>query len=103
MEFSGHVRHADFLSLFIDWSRVHVHVHINYFLLQVPGRLYPIELEYHPVSSTQVLQGEGSSGRSRPERLNPKPYLRIMQGIDAKVCMIVSVQPKKRPKKIIIM
>ena len=25
--------------------------------------------------------------RSRPERLDPKPYLRIMQRIDTKVCM----------------
>ncbi|XP_064390174.1 probable ATP-dependent RNA helicase DHX34 isoform X2 [Halichondria panicea] len=76
------------LKLVLMSATINIQLFSTYFegapVIRVPGRLYPIELEYHPVSSTQVLQGEGSSGRSRPERLNPKPYLRIMQGIDAK-------------------
>ena len=43
----------------------------------MPGRLYPIELEYCPLSEEE--QG------SKTERLDPRPYVRIMQRIDHKV------------------
>lgn len=72
--------------------------------IQVPGRLYPIQLEYCPASNVQYLQPQvlpcayqtlvpffrffiiaESQERSRPEKLDPKPYLRIMQRIDTRV------------------
>ena len=43
----------------------------------MPGRLYPIELEYCPLSEEE--QG------SKTERLDPRPYVRILQRIDHKV------------------
>jgi len=42
-------------------------------VIQVPGRLYPITLQYHAVP--MVEQGD---------RLNPAPYIRVLQMIDAK-------------------
>ncbi|XP_033607605.1 probable ATP-dependent RNA helicase DHX34 isoform X2 [Cryptotermes secundus] len=45
-------------------------------IIQVPGRLYPIKLQYMPVSTEEKL--------SKSERLNPAPYVRIMQLIDEK-------------------
>ncbi|XP_062891537.1 probable ATP-dependent RNA helicase DHX34 [Mobula hypostoma] len=43
-------------------------------VLQVPGRLHPIKVIYQPVQSE-----EGGSGS---ERLDPRPYLRVMQSIE---------------------
>uniref|UniRef100_S4R5D4 DEAH (Asp-Glu-Ala-His) box polypeptide 34 n=1 Tax=Petromyzon marinus TaxID=7757 RepID=S4R5D4_PETMA len=45
-------------------------------VLQVPGRLYPIQVIYRPVPE------EEKTGKS--ERIDPRPYLRIMQSIDHK-------------------
>ena len=45
--------------------------------MQVPGRLYPIQLEYIPLS----IEEQGS----KTERLDPRPYVRILQRIDHKV------------------
>ncbi|CAB4062173.1 DHX34 [Lepeophtheirus salmonis] len=42
-------------------------------IIQVPGRLYPIELRYFPIPD--VEQGDG---------LNPAPYIRILRLIDQK-------------------
>ena len=42
-------------------------------VIQVPGRLFPISLQYHAVPV--VEQGD---------RLNPAPYIRVLQMIDAK-------------------
>ncbi|TRY63932.1 hypothetical protein TCAL_10894 [Tigriopus californicus] len=44
-------------------------------VIQVPGRLFPIKLEYHPVPSIE---------KSSSEKLNPAPYVRILQLIDKK-------------------
>ncbi|CAL4144006.1 unnamed protein product, partial [Meganyctiphanes norvegica] len=53
----------------------------NYFLgkapvIQVPGRLYPISLQYFPIP----LIEQGNS----KEKINPAPYIRILQLIDNK-------------------
>ncbi|PSN45175.1 putative ATP-dependent RNA helicase DHX34 [Blattella germanica] len=45
-------------------------------VLQVPGRLYPIKLHYVPLSAEEKS--------SKSERLNPAPYVRILQLIDEK-------------------
>ncbi len=42
-------------------------------VIQVPGRLYPIQLKYMPVPSIE-----------QSDRLNPAPYVRILQLIDKK-------------------
>ena len=42
-------------------------------VLQVPGRLFPIGLQYHAIP--MVEQGD---------RVNPGPYIRVLQMIDAK-------------------
>ncbi|XP_077467629.1 putative ATP-dependent RNA helicase DHX34 [Stigmatopora argus] len=44
-------------------------------VLQVPGRLFPIQVTYQPVPAEE-------QAASRTEKLEPRPYLRILQGID---------------------
>ena len=46
-------------------------------ILQVPGRLYPIELQYLPITE------EDKSGKT--QRLDPGPYIRVLQRIEHKV------------------
>lgn len=48
-----------------------------FIFVKVPGRLYPIQLEYVPSRKDEF--------RSKNDRLDPSPYLRIMQTIDTKV------------------
>ncbi|KAM3616171.1 uncharacterized protein V6R79_013600 [Siganus canaliculatus] len=43
-------------------------------VLQVPGRLFPIQVIYRPIPPEEQP--------SRSEKLDPRPYLRILQGID---------------------
>ncbi|XP_050521115.1 probable ATP-dependent RNA helicase DHX34 isoform X2 [Daktulosphaira vitifoliae] len=47
-------------------------------LIQVPGRLYPIKLEYHPIISEMKVLGKKS------ERFDPSPFVKILQMIDKK-------------------
>jgi HrpA-like RNA helicase len=42
-------------------------------VLQIPGRLFPIQTKYMPVPSIE-----------KSDRLNPAPYVRILQMIDKK-------------------
>uniref|UniRef100_H2ZFU6 RNA helicase n=1 Tax=Ciona savignyi TaxID=51511 RepID=H2ZFU6_CIOSA len=44
-------------------------------VIQVPGRLYPIEVQYHPISMDKG---------NRSNKLEPRPYVRILQKIDKK-------------------
>ncbi len=46
-------------------------------ILQVPGRLYPIKMQYRPVSVEEI--------NTRNGKINPAPYVRILQLIDDKV------------------
>ncbi|XP_026879499.2 probable ATP-dependent RNA helicase DHX34 [Electrophorus electricus] len=43
-------------------------------VLQVPGRLFPIQVIYQPIPPEEQA--------SRSEKLDPRPYLRVLQGID---------------------
>ncbi|XP_064870021.1 probable ATP-dependent RNA helicase DHX34 [Oncorhynchus nerka] len=43
-------------------------------VLQVPGRLFPIQVIYQPIPQEEQP--------SRSEKLDPRPYLRVLQGID---------------------
>ncbi|XP_050349879.1 probable ATP-dependent RNA helicase DHX34 [Nymphalis io] len=45
-------------------------------VIQVPGRLYPIELKYKPI----LIEDKPT----RDDRLDPQPYVQIMQLIDSK-------------------
>jgi len=45
--------------------------------MQVPGRLYPIELQYKPIDRQEET--------GKTERLDPGPYIRILQLINHKV------------------
>ncbi|XP_027848814.2 probable ATP-dependent RNA helicase DHX34 [Aphis gossypii] len=47
-------------------------------LIQVPGRLYPIKLEYHPIISEMKVLGKKS------ERFDPSPFIKVMHMIDKK-------------------
>ena len=59
-------------------ATINIDLFKNYFdgtapVIQVPGRLYPISLQYHPIPAVE----DG-------DRLNPGPYVRVLQMIDKK-------------------
>ncbi|KAM9324001.1 putative ATP-dependent RNA helicase DHX34 [Gastrophryne carolinensis] len=45
-------------------------------VLQVPGRLFPIQVIYQPIPQEEMV--------SKSEKLDPRPYLRVLQAIDHK-------------------
>ncbi|OON18972.1 helicase protein [Opisthorchis viverrini] len=45
-------------------------------ILEVPGRLFPIDLKYIPPTPSEIAQSS--------DRLDPSPYIRLLQRIDAK-------------------
>ncbi|XP_069842930.1 probable ATP-dependent RNA helicase DHX34 isoform X1 [Dendropsophus ebraccatus] len=45
-------------------------------VLQVPGRLFPIQVIYQPIPQEETT--------SKSEKLDPRPYLRVLQAIDHK-------------------
>ncbi|XP_076646959.1 putative ATP-dependent RNA helicase DHX34 [Halictus rubicundus] len=63
-------------------ATINIELFSNYFakedvrVIQVPGRLYPIQLIYRPVSIEDI--------RYKNDRFNPSPYIQIMQLIDQK-------------------
>ncbi|CAL1528445.1 unnamed protein product [Lymnaea stagnalis] len=67
------------LKLVLMSATININLFSHYFhdapVMKVPGRLYPIELEYCPVRKDDS---------SDTKRLDPTPYLRIMQRIDHK-------------------
>lgn len=61
-------------------ATINIDLFSSYFLgkapvIQIPGRLYPIELKYFPISI--VEKGKQS------EKINPAPYIRILNLIDS--------------------
>uniref|UniRef100_A0A8C5H3B2 RNA helicase n=1 Tax=Gouania willdenowi TaxID=441366 RepID=A0A8C5H3B2_GOUWI len=66
------------LRLILMSATINIKLFSNYFgsapVLQVPGRLFPIQVIYQPIPSEEQP--------SRSEKLDPRPYLRILQGID---------------------
>ncbi|XP_071946737.1 probable ATP-dependent RNA helicase DHX34 [Antedon mediterranea] len=74
------VQQRDDLKVVLMSATININLFSNYFdnapVLQVPGRLYPITLEYVPIREEEMT--------SRVERLDPRPYLRIMQRIEHK-------------------
>ncbi|XP_055001998.1 probable ATP-dependent RNA helicase DHX34 [Sorex araneus] len=47
-------------------------------VLQVPGRLFPITVVYQPPET------EAAGATSKPEKLDPRPFLRVLEAIDHK-------------------
>ncbi|KAJ7391719.1 DEAH (Asp-Glu-Ala-His) box polypeptide 34 [Desmophyllum pertusum] len=70
------------LKLVLMSATINISLFSGYFtgapVIQIPGRLYPIEVRYQPPKV------EFSSSSRRSERLDPTPYVRIMQLIDHK-------------------
>lgn len=70
------------LKLVLMSATINIQLFSNYFakedvqVIQVPGRLYPIQLLYRPVTIQDV--------RYKSDRFNPSPYVQIMQIIDEK-------------------
>lgn len=66
------------LHLVLMSATINIKLFSDYFssapVLQVPGRLFPIQVIYQPIPPEEQS--------SRSEKLDPRPYLRILQGID---------------------
>ncbi|CAL8351940.1 unnamed protein product [Lota lota] len=66
------------LRLILMSATINIKLFSNYFasapVLQVPGRLFPIQVIYQPIPPEEQA--------SRLEKLDPRPYLRVLQGID---------------------
>ncbi|XP_010779436.1 probable ATP-dependent RNA helicase DHX34, partial [Notothenia coriiceps] len=66
------------LRLILMSATINIKLFSDYFsgapVLQVPGRLFPIQVLYQPIPPDEQP--------SRSEKLDPRPYLRILQGID---------------------
>ncbi|XP_034974407.1 probable ATP-dependent RNA helicase DHX34 isoform X2 [Zootoca vivipara] len=69
------------LKLVLMSATINIRLFADYFggapVVQVPGRLFPITVLYEPLRPE-----EGASGRK--ERLDPRPFLRVLQAIDHK-------------------
>ncbi|XP_063060437.1 probable ATP-dependent RNA helicase DHX34 isoform X2 [Engraulis encrasicolus] len=72
------VRARPDLRLVLMSATINIKLFSDYFwgapVLQVPGRLFPIQVIYQPIPPEEMA--------SRSEKLDPRPYLRVLQGID---------------------
>ncbi|XP_062517245.1 probable ATP-dependent RNA helicase DHX34 [Corticium candelabrum] len=75
------------LKLVLMSATINIELFAGYFMgapvIQVPGRLYPIQLEYAPMVQTS-LAGPGHHENLSKEKFDSSQYLRIMQQIDHK-------------------
>uniref|UniRef100_A0AAY4DCZ2 DEAH (Asp-Glu-Ala-His) box polypeptide 34 n=1 Tax=Denticeps clupeoides TaxID=299321 RepID=A0AAY4DCZ2_9TELE len=66
------------LRLVLMSATINIKLFSEYFnnapVLQVPGRLFPIQVIYQPIPAEEQS--------SKSEKLDPRPYLRVLQGID---------------------
>ncbi|XP_075346078.1 putative ATP-dependent RNA helicase DHX34 [Mycteria americana] len=73
------------LKLVLMSATINIRLFSGYFggapVLQVPGRIFPISVIYQPIPKEEA-SAVGKSGKS--ERLDPLPYLRVLQAIDHK-------------------
>ncbi|KAM9039840.1 putative ATP-dependent RNA helicase DHX34 isoform 1-T4 [Sarcophilus harrisii] len=69
------------LKLILMSATINISLFSSYFshapVLQVPGRLFPITVIYQPIPKEEVPT-------SRAEKLDPRPFLRVLQAIDHK-------------------
>lgn len=74
------------LKLILMSATINIKMFADYFademakIIEVPGRLYPIKLHYMP----QIQDVTSQSRPSKTERLNPEPFIQIMQLINNK-------------------
>ncbi|XP_053865756.1 probable ATP-dependent RNA helicase DHX34 [Malaclemys terrapin pileata] len=70
------------LKLVLMSATINIRLFAGYFggapVVQVPGRLFPITVVYQPIPQ------EEAAASGKPERLDPRPYLRVLQAIDHK-------------------
>uniref|UniRef100_A0A8C0FVZ5 DExH-box helicase 34 n=1 Tax=Chelonoidis abingdonii TaxID=106734 RepID=A0A8C0FVZ5_CHEAB len=70
------------LKLVLMSATINIRLFAGYFggapVVQVPGRLFPITVVYQPIPQ------EEAAASGKPERLDPQPYLRVLQAIDHK-------------------
>ncbi|KAM9263926.1 putative ATP-dependent RNA helicase DHX34 [Morus bassanus] len=70
------------LKLVLMSATINIRLFSGYFggapVLQVPGRIFPISVIYQPIPK------EEAPAAGKPERLDPLPYLRVLQAIDRK-------------------
>jgi HrpA-like RNA helicase len=84
------------LKLILMSATINIQLFSGYFddapVIKVPGRLYPIDLEYIPLPSTCLGPREKVK---RSDRLDPKPYLQVMRRIDDQVIFfqLLTVEP----------
>lgn len=77
------------LKLILMSGTINIELFNNYFqeegakLLQVPGRLYPIKTIYMPPPALE-LQGKGSRSQRASGRLDPAPFVQVLNLIDQK-------------------
>ncbi|EFO20092.2 ATP-dependent helicase [Loa loa] len=78
------VRRRDDLKLILMSATINLELFQNYFenapVIKVAGRLYPIELRYMPIKEHDQYESE-----KKKTKIDPAPYLNILQMIDAKV------------------
>ncbi|XP_062995802.1 probable ATP-dependent RNA helicase DHX34 [Elgaria multicarinata webbii] len=69
------------LKLVLMSATINIRLFADYFggapVVQVPGRLFPITVLYEPIRPEEKTSG-------RKERLDPRPFLRVLQAIDHK-------------------
>ncbi|NXK49954.1 DHX34 helicase, partial [Chauna torquata] len=74
------------LKLVLMSATINIRLFSGYFggapVLQVPGRIFPISVIYEPIPKEEAAAAGGKTGKS--ERLDPRPYLRVLQAIDHK-------------------
>ncbi|XP_068226643.1 probable ATP-dependent RNA helicase DHX34 [Palaemon carinicauda] len=71
----------DSIKVVLMSATINIDLFRNYFMgqapvIQVPGRLYPIKLQYFPIPMIEQA--------NKREKINPAPYIRVMQLIDSK-------------------
>ncbi|XP_037498410.1 probable ATP-dependent RNA helicase DHX34 [Rhipicephalus sanguineus] len=74
------MQHRKDLKIILMSATINIQLFSQYFyncpVVQVPGRLFPIQVQYHPVTVEEK--------RSRTGRLNPAPYVKLLSLIDNK-------------------
>ncbi|KAJ1351621.1 Pfam:DUF1605 [Parelaphostrongylus tenuis] len=70
----------DDLKLILMSATINLELYREYFhgapVIQVPGRLFPIQLRYHPIKQ-YIMESEKKS-----HKIDPQPYVRILELID---------------------
>nr|CRZ22260.1 BMA-SMGL-2 [Brugia malayi] len=78
------LRKRDDLKLILMSATINLELFQNYFkdapVIKIAGRLYPIELRYMPIKEHNQYESE-----KKKAKIDPGPYLNILQMIDAKV------------------